>query len=99
MKKILFLLPVFAVLFSFCSKEEDPFKREQEEMNKAMSATINDTYRAFKVALRGTATAGKDSLFDQARLNLLAATGYVLVESAQPDSTRNLQDVIRLAKS
>ena len=99
MKKLALLLPVIVILFSYCGKDEDPFKREQEEMNKAMSGTIPDTYRAFKVALRGTATAGKDSLFDQARLNMLAATGYVLVQSTQPDSTRSFNDVIRLAKS
>lgn len=99
MKKILLLFPVFVLLFLSCGKDEDPMQREQKEMDKAMSGPVSDTYKAFKVALRGTATAGKDSLFDQARLNLLAATGYVLVQSAQPDSTRSLNDVIQLAKS
>lgn len=99
MRKVLFVLPLIAMFFSFCGKDEDPMQREEKEMNEAMSGPVPDAYKAFKVALRGTAVTGKDSLFDQARMNMLAATGYMLVESMRPDSLRDLDNVIRLAKS
>ncbi len=88
MKKSL-LLPVFMMLGLFIScKHEDPFKKEQKEIDAAMSSIELQAYRSFKVAFRGTAATGKDSAFDQARREVLAAMEYSV--SAAADSSKHI---------
>jgi hypothetical protein len=99
MKNVLPLLILLSLVYSCGTEKEDPFLREQKLMDESMKSLLPDGYKAFKVALRGTANQGKDSLFDQARLNLLAASGYVLVKTAQPDSTRSLKDILKIAQA
>ncbi len=76
MKKSL-LLPAFVMLLLFQScKREDPFKKEQKEIDAAMLSTQLQSYRSFKIPLRGSAATGKDSAFEQARREVLSAMVY-----------------------
>lgn len=97
MKKLFFAASILFLLIS-CGKGEDPMIREQKEMDKAISGVSLDAYKAFKVALRGTAVAGKDSLFDKARMQLLAAAGYVLVKNQGGNNGNDINDLLETAK-
>lgn len=79
MKKHILLLPVvFLATLISCSKE-DPMEKEKREITERIADVKLDAYKAFKVSLRGTAAAGKDSAFDRARLSVLAAVGYAMM--------------------
>jgi hypothetical protein len=96
MKKILpIVLFIAGLLFASCHKE-DPFEREQKEMDEALTSSQLQAYKSFKVAMRGTAATGKDSAFDQARRDVLSAMAYSIAAAA--DSTRKI-DISTAIKS
>jgi uncharacterized protein YnzC (UPF0291/DUF896 family) len=88
MKRILLLPALLIGLLIASCHHEDPFEKEQKEIDAATSSTELQAYKSFKVALRGTAVAGKDSAFDQARREVLAAMAYSF--SAATDSTQHI---------
>jgi hypothetical protein len=81
MKNIL-LLFAFAIGLASCGTKEDPFTREQKEIDEYLSSEGLNVYKAFKVSIRGTKTAGEDPAFDSARMQLFALTGYILQQAA-----------------
>lgn len=81
MKNILFLLTC-AVAFAACGEKEDPYAREQKEMDAYFSSEVLNVYKAFKVSVRGTKAAGQDPEFDKARAQLFQLTGYLLEQAA-----------------
>ncbi len=87
MKNILFLFAL-ALGFVSCGTKEDPFTREQREIDEYLSSEGLNVYKAFKVSIRGTKTVGQDTAFDNARMQLFALTGYLLQEAA--DTTQQL---------
>ena len=82
-------------LFTACH-HEDPFDKEQIEIDEALSSSQLQAYKAFKVSLRGTAATGKDSAFDQARREVLSTMAYSI--AAASDSTKQV-DLISAVKS
>lgn len=97
MKRILLLPVLLAGLLLFSCGHEDPFQKEQKEIDEATSSTQLQAYKAFKVALRGTAATGKDSAFDQARREVLGAMAYSV--AATTDSTQEIDVVTALKAS
>lgn len=93
MKNLLPLALCFFVLVSCGTKEEDPFTREQKEIDEYLSSEGLNVYKAFKVSIRGTKTVGEDTLFDQARMQLFALTGYVLQQAADTTQTFDAMDL------
>lgn len=87
MKNILFLF-VLALGFASCGSKEDPYTREQKEIDEYLSSEGLNVYKAFKVSVRGTKTAGQDPAFDSARMQLFALTGYILQQAA--DTTHKI---------
>ncbi|MDQ3112148.1 MAG: hypothetical protein M3R17_19870 [Bacteroidota bacterium] len=96
MKNILLPAIVIGLLFASCN-HEDPFEREQKEMDEALSSSQLQAYKSFKVAMRGTAATGQDSAFDQARREVLSAMAYSL--AAATDSTTKIDLVSALRTS
>jgi hypothetical protein len=86
--KNVFLLFATVIVFSSCGTKEDPYTREQKEIDEYFSSEGLNVYKAFKVSIRGTKTAGQDTAFDNARMRLLALTGYLLKEVS--DTTREV---------
>lgn len=97
MKSILLLPALMIGLFLFSCGHEDPFRKEQKEIDEATSSAQLQAYKAFKVALRGTAATGKDSAFDQARREVLGAMAYSV--AATTDSTQEIDVVTALKAS
>lgn len=87
MKNIL-LLCTLAFALASCGTKEDPFAREQREIDEYLASEGLNVYKAFKVSIRGTKTVGQDTAFDNARMQLFALTGYLLQEAA--DTTKQL---------
>jgi hypothetical protein len=95
MKHILFLLALALALgFASCGSKEDPYTREQKEIDEFLSSEGLDVYQAFKVSVRGTKTVGQDTAFDNARMRLFGITGYVLQQAT--DTTHSV-DVLEMA--
>ncbi len=80
MKNIL-LLFAFVIGFASCGTKEDPFTREQKEIDEYLSSDGLNVYKAFKVSIRGTKAAGQDPEFDKARAQLFLLTGYLLQQA------------------
>lgn len=87
MKK-LFLLPLLVLGFASCGTKEDPFTREQKEIDEYLSSEGLNVYKAFKVSIRGTKAVGQDPEFDKARVQLFTLTGYLLQQAA--DTTQKV---------
>jgi hypothetical protein len=96
MKHLLYSLALVLTFASCGSKKEDPYQREQKEIDEYLSSEGLNVYKAFKVSLRGTKAAGEDTAFDRARMELLALTGYVLQHAA--DTTRHI-DAMEIANT
>src|SRR5687768_4491082 len=95
MKNILLPTLIFTLLFSSCgSKKEDPYTREQKEIDAYFTSDGLNVYKAFKVSLRGTKTVGEDPAFDSARMQLFAITGYMLQQAADTNQTLNAMDIV-----
>lgn len=86
MVRISLLVCLTGILLVSCGKKDDPYEREQKEIDAYFSSTVLDVYKAFKVSVRGTKAVGKDTVFDHARAELFRVTGYLL-EQANGDST------------
>lgn len=86
MKKLLFLFACVVALAS-CGEKEDPYTREQKEIDEYFSSEELNVYKAFKVSVRGTKAAGEDTAFDKARAQLFALTGYLLEQAADTTKT------------
>lgn len=95
MKKHLLLLCSMALLLSACGTKEDPYAREQKEIDEFLSSEALNVYKAFKVSVRGTKTVGQDTTFDRARAQLFALTGYVLQEVTDTTQSIDLMDLAR----
>ena len=86
--KHLLPLALFALILSSCGgKKEDPYAREQKEIDEYLSSEGLNVYKAFKVSIRGTKAAGQDPEFDKARAELFALTGYLLQQSTDTTHT------------
>ncbi|TND09238.1 MAG: hypothetical protein FD123_1641 [Bacteroidetes bacterium] len=95
MKRSAFRILTFSLLLSALSCEsEDPIKREQAEMQKRMEGTTTDFYKAFKVALRGTAATGQSESFHDARTALLALAGSTAMEMGEVKKDSSLTAVV-----
>lgn len=81
MKNILLSLAA-VITFASCGTKEDPYTREQKEIDEYMSSDGLNVYKAFKVSIRGTQAVGQDPEFDKARAQLFALTGYLLQQAA-----------------
>ncbi|HTF05554.1 MAG TPA: hypothetical protein VK826_16115 [Bacteroidia bacterium] len=89
------LLPVALALFvlASCGTDEDPFARETKEIEEHLSSEGLNAYKAFKVSVRGTKTVGEDTVFDKARMELFALTGYLLQKAADTTQTIDVMDI------
>jgi hypothetical protein len=82
------LLVTTLMLITSCGEKEDPFTREQKEIDAYLSSEGLNVYKAFKVSIRGTKAAGQDPEFDKARAQLFTLTGYLLQQAA--DTTHQI---------
>lgn len=87
MKKLLFLFTC-AVALAACGEKEDPYTREQKEIDEYFASEKLNFYKAFKVGIRGTKTTGQNPALDSARAELFALTGFVLEKTT--DTTRSI---------
>lgn len=93
MKYILLPLLLLGFAFTSCGKKEDPYTREQKEIDEYLSSDGLNVYKAFKVSIRGTKTVGEDTAFDKARMQLFALTGYMLQQAADTTQTFDAIDI------
>jgi len=96
MKNIL-LLFAFAVSFASCGTKEDPYTREQKEIDEYLSSEGLNVYKAFKVSIRGTKSVGQDPAFDSARAQLFLLTGYAL--HLATDTVQSLQQLVAIGET
>lgn len=92
MKNLLFLFTC-AIALASCGEKEDPYAREQKEIDGYFSSEELNVYKAFKVSVRGTKAAGQDPEFDTARAQLFALTGYLLEQAADTAKTLSALEV------
>lgn len=92
MKYTAFVILLLLVLTS-CGTKEDPYTREQKEIDEYLASEGLNVYKAFKVSIRGTKTVGEDTVFDNARMQLFALTGYVLQQAADTTQSFDAMDL------
>ncbi len=85
------------LVFTSCGTKEDPFTREQKEIDEYMSSEALNVYKAFKVSIRGTKAVGQDPEFDKARMQLFTLTGYFLEQAS--DSTPGVDNLVAMAET
>lgn len=98
MKKLILNILVICCIGS-CGSKENPYDREQKEIDKEISSSELQVYKSFKVALRGTAQAGKDPAFDEARMQVLSAMAYTLGGMSDSTSSANPMILIQTSSS